>query len=621
MTVARPQKKEFDLKLLSEMVEPIAIRVVRLDKRAGGREPIALPQAEWNKADAANIEGLILNHIAGGGHYEGQISDSSGKAFSWPFHYSETYYPPKVPPGSQAAAVVGAAPAMPPGGGMATAPPGTVWVPPTAMNIPQVPTPPAFQPQQPQFGTPFGYTPPSPYGFPQPNLLSYPSSPYTSPFSTPVGFPGAGAAQPNDNEVKQLRADIAAQKRESQETRHKAEREAADNRHTAEMVSLKEEIRRLGENKPRGEDDPMMVTLRTEIGALQKKGDEDRQRYEQQQQDTRHRDEMAELRRSSDAKFETLQHSIEKMATDAANNQQNPLVTMLAESNRQSAEGQRESNRLAAEASREQARVMENAPNNLLTIVEGIRRTSGSDQLMSNVANAYDGAMGMMTRNMEMMNQFAMQSQGSPVVGLVADGIQQAKDLATGYMKGKQQEEIAKSRVEQAKAQAQAASAAAQAAAMHAQAAPPAVAPQAQAAAATADAGVRQAEADQAKAEADLKEAQVKLPKEEQIFGPTWPEVEGLRKLVADGQVDAEQVALGICKAQIQLETAGVAVPAFTLLADQRFAELLDYMLPDTSVEFKGECVEQLRALLQRISIDGPGVIDEMIGGDDGDGM
>lgn len=613
MATPRPQKKEFDLKLLGEMVEPIAIRIVRLDRSTGGREPIALPQAEWNKTDAANIEGLVLKHIAGGGSYEGQISDASGKGFTWPFHYSETYYPPKVPPGSQAAAVMSGAAPLPVNGGMAAAPPGTVWMPQPGMNVPQVPTPAPFQPQQPHFGTPFGYPQPSPYGYPQPSPFGYPSSSYSSPFSTPVGF-GGSPAQGSDSEVKQLRADIASQKRESQETRHKAEREAADNRHTAEMASLKEEIRRLGDTKPRGDDDPMLATLRTELAALHKKSDEDRQRFDGQQQDTRHRDEMGELRRSNDAKFEALQRSIEKMSADATANHSDPLITMLTESSRQNADAQRETNRLAAETSREQARASAAAPQNLLAVVEGIRRTSGSDQLMSNVANAYDGAMGMMTRNMEMMNQFALQGQGSPVVGLVADGIQQAKELAAGFMKGKQEEEIAKSRVEQAKVQAQAAASAAQAAAMHAQAAGPVPSPQVQADVASADAAAQQAKADQAKAEADLTETRVKLPKEEQIFGPTWPEVEQLRGLVADGKVDAEQVALGICKAQTQLEAASVVVPAFTLLAEQRFAELFDYMLPNASIEFKGECVTELRALLQRISVDGPGVIDEMIG-------
>lgn len=613
--MATPKKNvtEFDQALLSQMQEPLQLRVYRIAKGGMGREPIPLGQEAWSKEDAAKIEQIVLTDIAGGGAYEGQCTGAAGKTFKWKFMFPETTFPPKTPPAS----MVAAAPVYPqPGNGLAQAPVGAVWNNPQAMVAQGYRVPPHVPAYQAPAPPPAPYGAPSPYAtarYPQAGLPYVPPAPWMAPQA-----PTSGDATMR-RELEQLRAQNAA-------AEHRREREAADAKHAAEMAAMREEVRRLAESstkKPRGDDDPVILQMKqanellkqqmenqsrqleTEKAERARADQEARHREEASRRDEQHRREMDELKR---------------LIADASTNKTDPMMLMMMEQMRSSGEAQREQSRQAAEAARENARAAQNAPQQLMGLVEGIRRSSGADTLMQNVAGAYDGAMGMMTRNMELVNQMVMGQQGSPGWQLLGEGMDGVKELLGNVMTERQKTEQAKAKAEEAdsnakivheqvvyaQAQAQAAAAVAvEEGTPEAQAAAEAAQNEADAKANEHASAVK--EAVEAEQEAEAAEAEIE-GHEEKIFGAALAEVKALREHVANEDPSpqiANDVAKGVVQAAYQIKKMKLAIPAFALYDEHRFADLIDHLLPDISSEFSGACVGEIARLSQLVTSSG----------------
>ena len=120
--VAPKKPTGFDLKKFEGMSAPFRMRIDRKDPRTGKMEPIPLPIDVWTEEDARQIEQIILNDVAGGGNYKGQMIDAHGTTMEWEFAFNPEIFPPKVAPmtagAARPAAVIpiagAAAPTQPP---------------------------------------------------------------------------------------------------------------------------------------------------------------------------------------------------------------------------------------------------------------------------------------------------------------------------------------------------------------------------------------------------------------------------------------------------------------------------------------------------------------------------
>jgi len=636
--MATPKKTTgFDLQTLEQMTPPIKIRIERKMK-TGGKEPIPLPQAEWSKEDAEKIEQIVLNDISGGGSYDAQMSDANGKSFTWSFAYPEGFFPPKVPAGSQGAYV-----ATPNNGSSngSSGPSIPAYTPFAAAPGYQFPPPPPYQP--PQHGHSQGQSQPSPGNFASPSgsqggylppmyPYGYPSAytPAYGGYPSPYPPPSQSSPATSSSELEQVKKELEKARLESLATEHRREREAAEARHGAELSAMRDELRRFAEQnakKPaRDDDDPVLLQLkqqnemmRQQLEAVRIEMSKRDEKAEREASERRHQESMAQMQAQHRESMAQLQRQIESLGS----NKQDPTLAVLMEMQRSANQASMEQARAANEIAREQARVAQEAPQKMMDMMRTLKDTSGQDQVLSNLASAYEGANGMVMRNMEMMNNFIMNSQGSPVAGLIGDGIQGAKEVLAAFVTSKQKAEMAKSRAEQAKqdqiaavqyAQAQAQAAQAQAQMMGAQqraqiheAPAPEAAPEVQAATQE----VKAAETAQAKAEKE------KASREEKLFGDIWPQVEELREWIlkeGEAAVDPMKIAAMIVQAALQVEQHALKVPAFVLLTTEQYSELIDYTLPRASNEFAAICVESLHKVLAKVQADGPEVLMKILG-------
>jgi hypothetical protein len=83
-------------------------------------------------------------------------------------------------------------------------------------------------------------------------------------------------------------------------------------------------------------------------------------------------------------------------------------------------------------------------------------------------------------------------------------------------------------------------------------------------------------------------------PTEEEMFGPALESVQHLRKGVEDGKMRPDQAVAAIIQGVAVVEQQGLQVPAFSLFAEGRFADLMDALLPDASQQFRDACVHIL---------------------------
>ena len=611
--------------MLNQMQAPIQFRVVRVNKGTNEREPIPLPQTEWSKEDAEKIEGIVLNDISGGGNYEAQCTDASGKNFSWKFAFPDTLYPSRTPPMSQAAAAP--MPIMVPNNGLTGAPVGAVWQAPHGQGYQMPPTPPpAYTPTP--YATPrYGVAPPQ-FGYQQ-GQMGY-TQPYAAPQMPPFYPQYAPQSQLAANPADAMRRELEQTRRDAAATEHRREREAADAKHQSDMAAMREEMRRLAEassvQKPRGDDDPVLVALKAQNDLLKGKMDEqarslDTEKAERAraEQDARHRDESARR----DEQHRREMDELKRLIADSSANKTDPMMLMMMEHMRGAAEAQRDQNRVTAEAAAENARAAQQAPQQLMGLVESIRRSSGADTLMTNVAGAYDGAMGMMTRNMELVNQMIMGQQGSPVVGLIGESIEGVKELLTNVMSERQKTEQAAHKVKETEAQARmmheqvvyAQATAAQAAAVAAQEGTPEAQQEAQEAQAEAQAKATQhadavTEAVEAVTEAEAAE-ESEQEHEVKLFGVALKEVVALREHVAAQDLTiktANDVAKGVIKSATHIKKAGVKIPAFVLYDEQMYADLIDHLLPGVPTDFAGMCVGEVTRLARLVKSHDDGI-------------
>lgn len=605
----------FDLAKLAKLPGPFRLYLTR-QLPGGQKEPIPLPQTEWTNQEVIDFEHTVVTRIAGGGNYAAQLTTLDGSdGFTWTFSYSEKLYPSMVPPGLQSAYV-------PPPVTVQGAPVATPAPIPYGLQIQNQNQPPA---PQAHFATPISQGPAyvysNPTGFPPGYGQPIPQYPYPSPYQPP--------RQATDSKEDTLMKEVQNLRIAAQEEKHRSERAADQNRHVAEMSALREEIRRMGEasKQPVG-DTPEMRALKEQNSLLQRQFEQqaqtqrdmvakmERQQSDQQAQaarDTeqrRHEERMRQLEENSRREMQGLKDQLALMQTNS--NKQDPMLPFLMESQRQ-----------ASEVAREQARTAANAPQQLMSIVEGVRRSSGADQIMTNLASAYDSVGNMAIRNAEMMTNFMSQREGSPVMGLIGDALHSGKEVLAQMV-------TAKSRSDEARAQADAARDQQTAAVEYARANAVAAAAQSKGngvpdqpplASEEDRQGIQEAAEVRQEAEVEEEQASQEVANlEPKLFGSLlWPEVEKLRQWIAkEGieNIDPRGIVVMLIQAAGQMKQHEIDAPILYLFENQQWAELFDRVIPDVSAEFAGECVKIMSEISTRLAtVTNPEEIEEILQG------
>jgi hypothetical protein len=614
----------YDLSVFQSLEEPIRIDIRRKDRVNGGTTPIPLPQEVWSKDDAGKIEEIVLNDISGGGTYKAQMTDNAGKKMEWEFTFSEQQYPPRVPQQMQAATARNSGPPS--------------WQPPS-----YVPPAPGWSAANPMGGS-YGYLPPGPPTSQPPTYYS--PSPYVSPYQPPPPwYQPAHRDEGQGREVERLRMEAMA-------TEHRREREAAEARHAQEIGAVQAEMRRLAESQQqrRPEDDPAIVAMRENNARLER--ELERQRADQAAADrearaqarldallTQMQRDAEQRERAVQAQLAALQQTIQQMT--AAPRGPDPTVQLLLEAQRSSAEASREQARLQAEAvkeaaryqaeaAKEQARMSADQPTRMLDMVERVTRANGGQEMLAKVGAAYDGALQMGQRIIEMSAQLNPPTN-SPVVDLIGNAMAQAKEVLDQYIRAKRDGEVAQAQVAAAQARAQGRVAAAYAMPPQGEAAPanwgqapdgsyPMPPPQR----AQVGPGDPAAAAATATAPAfsviDGGKPKAPPPKEADLFGPAYAYVLQLRDAVKRGDLGPDEVAQFIIKAAIELEEKQIIVPAYVALQEQRYADFMDLVLPGVPSEFQARAIVALqRLILSANEGDGPTVAEGTEDGDDDD--
>lgn len=78
------------------------------------------------------------------------------------------------------------------------------------------------------------------------------------------------------------------------------------------------------------------------------------------------------------------------------------------------------------------------------------------------------------------------------------------------------------------------------------------------------------------------------------VFGPAYESVKRLQKGVTDGHLTPEQVIDAVLQGIAIAQSQNMEIPAFELLAQERFADLVDLLIPQATSEFRQECVRAL---------------------------
>jgi len=382
-------------------------------------------------------------------------------------------------------------------------------------------------------------------------------------------------------ELRRLAEVRTTESPETKTLREELERVKSD-RQTAEMAALRELIAKAAERRP--DDD--LQRLREEMA---------RERLERDRQsaEDRHRQEVMAMQ----AKMDQI--------VLAAQNKSDPMLAFMQESARQ----QQETAREIARAQQTQTDKLTAFMMNPLQLAQLMKdQSAGVDGVLRNIVQSFGDAFGTYRTALESIAQLSGNNV-SPAVEILRDGIAKGSEIAQMWLDTKKTEAVGVSRAKIAESQARAVAMQAQTETTRLQAArlaqgfaeaqplPPVVTrPVAHASITPPTNGRYEGTVERPKQTAK------QGPSDAQMFGEAWGAVRHLRAGVAEGKLTAEKAVDAILtgagfaqeKAMKQGCELGALVPAFTLLEDERYADLVDALLPAAPREFREECVKFL---------------------------
>lgn len=420
-------------------------------------------------------------------------------------------------------------------------------------------------------------------------------------------------------ELEAMRQQLAEAKRQADEERHARERDAqqaafrqqqieAERKHTEEMRELRAAVTAAASvKKINPADDPILQQMKAQNEALQRRLEETERRNEQAAAEARHREEMKTLQETMQRQQDQTKELIAKMAE--GNKGPDPQMTMLIEMQRAANDDRREQARVQSELQREAARQATEAPRQMVDMMERLRSAGGMEQVLASISGSYAGLMEQQKGVLEMV----MNMGPDPKMALAEGALAGGKEILEQFMMSKRDTSLAAQRTEQMKAQERATAAQAQAQVAYATQ----VASQAPYRDENGNIAGQPPQRDQlageAEVEAELIEEgtesetgseQPDVVTEEEVFGPAWENVLQLREAVENGEVKPNMVATFLVQAVMEIQKNDLTVPAFSLIVDQRYADLMDLLLPTAPSEFVGECVTEFIKRLREVGLD-----------------
>jgi hypothetical protein len=623
--------KSFDQEKLAAMIEPLAVRVVRMKNHQ--RMPIPLPDSNsgepngngWTKQEIGELETLLVNHWSGGGLYEISVTDSSENPITmkWQPFWPPQEYPERVPPPLEGARSPDAPPSVP-------------FNPFTGARMPFVP-PTAPQPQyhQPIYGNPYPMPPPPPVG-----TANY------------GAWTAEAEKREKDAELRRLRDEADRREREAREEKHRAELErerAANNDRFSKLeqtlLGMMSAVKEAAAT-PKGPS-PEALGMQAQIIELKeaaRKAEERAEAARRDQEADRRENQLREQMRVSTEEarraYETTQKQIGDMQRDfqtmianlttqltTSSNKSDPLIQLMMENARQNADVMKEiarENRTAME--RVQANVMN--PRELLALARESQQ--GVEAAVERTTRLTASVLDMQNRVLE--TAINTQPQGNGVVDVVRDGMNNAKEFLERFVTSKSREAVAASQ-----AQAEVARAQAHAVEVHARASnPQAFAPPPGLAGPAEPFTPPPPPSDQAATSQPARVERLWGRTDEEWFGPALEEVMGLRAGVTQFLLAVDQyertghapadvkdipgahpadVARGVTMAVTVVQQRGLIVPAMVeLLMGGHVPEFVTVLLPNASPKYRDDVVRELSG--GAADANDVGSVDD---GDDGD--
>lgn len=538
----------FDGAKFSKMAEPLTVRLDRLRGAGKGPEPVAVPfGGSATKEQVMALESWVLEEPGGGyGDYVAQVTDeASGLSMKWAFSHP-----------APAQAIAPAAGPWPHGFNFGSAG--------GALGGGAIPA--GAQPGS------LGELMAMQYQMLQMEMQARAMERMQA--IQGVGAPRSGAAEPV---VEDLRRRLDEERLARMQAEHRRELDDA-RRQAAEQIA---EIRRAVEQTQKAPaTDPAVEELRRTNAELL--------RRLEAQEASRASDTLRVEMKEMAARFEATVKEMSAARPD-------PMVDVL----REQAKAQAEAAKAQADAQARTAQVqadaqkmmvekfssMSTTPEALLRLSRDLQNESGASVLMTNLQQSVGAILALQQQAMKNALDAVGQAQGSPIAGIVAQGINDTKDVIGRYFETKAQREIAAARAQAQDATARIAEAnagrvtAGGLGGAPAQAALPAGEVMREAPPAPGPNGTAAARAQDVSA-----------------FGPALNAVARLRQAVADGAA-VEQCIGALVGAMQQFEQYRSSVPALALIVEGKYVEFFAVLLPAAPEAYRTECVARLKAM------------------------
>lgn len=623
------------------MIEPFTVRVERLE--GSTRSPIPLPPSPstgmtspctspvtgWTAADVSGLEQWLLTEWSGGGFYSISIVDANNTSMEWEANFDPGKYPKMVPPplrsganaqvtsGPPAAATVAPAPSPMEAAGFY---PAHVYGP---VNYPPLPALPQgvsnmYRP----------WYPPTPiYQAPAPNGASARDRERELETETKATKAALDEAL---RTIERMRFDSEIQRRDM-ETRSEKLLRDIESKYQGQITDLRggfdkqvshletemREMRRAAEKPAIDVDAKIESMFERMIKPLL--GNKDDDRVKRLEDELRRSNEARERDAREGALREEIRRMEERTATmmrelkDAQKDRgPDPILQMMQTSMQTQMEALRQ-------VSQQQQLSMQQLTQFMMPpqAIAGIMRdaSNGSDQLMKNVMGAFSSMFDLFREGVANVLQLSGGGE-SPVMRVIENGLQRLDGLGKDYMKGQRDVEVAKARVQQSYIEAQAEMVKAQATAQSVQQQP---GPQQQAQIPANGAPLPSNNAGAVPAQPEIEVSKRSGRTDLQWFGGATERVLELRQAAGayveatktrpfrrneEGEIpgaspkDAArflmEAAHYIVANKIDLE----AMPAFRLFLQERYAELLDLLVPDVPQSYRDSVVKYLTTAL-----------------------
>lgn len=457
--------KSLDAAALEEMVEPLTIQIQR--QKNGLLSPIPMPIGEsglagvgWSKAEVLAIDqGWLVNSWSGGGYYVITVTDDTRpapKRVVWSPYWDPALYPEKIPPTLADSARPGIL-AQPPAQPQPSPQPQLQQVPMSQFpaGLPAgglLPMPQAQQ--QPQYAAPQGY-----YQQPQQAYYGQQQQPQ------PQGYNPAMAQMEADRrrleeQVAAMAAQLRATELESVRKQYAADLERERTANAALIQRLEQRISEFTASASSSKVSPEVEAMREQMRAQQAQLESEKREREAERREREMRELVAGQNAQIQRQIETMQQQYQVMIQAQQAKGPDPFIQMMMEQQRTSMEAMKEISRQSSTAiDKFQAFMM--SPRDVMSITKDA--SNGLDNVTQKMTQMFSGVFDLQNKVLE--SAMNLNQGGNDTVGLIREGVTNAKDLFERYI-------VSKSREAQVTAQAGAATAQAnaQATAVRAQA-------------------------------------------------------------------------------------------------------------------------------------------------------